>query len=133
MEGQIVQGRVSEVGVAAKEAGRLFKVVLKVDNQDRRLKSGMTASVNFDEDIVDHPDAVLIPLSALAAKPDGALFVYVVGEDSLAHVRLVTTEDLVRSDVVVSKGLRAGEKVVVAGVGHLYDGAPVAAALAERL
>jgi membrane fusion protein, multidrug efflux system len=133
MEGQAVMGRVSEVGVAAKEAGRLFKVVLKVDNQNRRLKSGMTASVTFDEDILANAEAVLVPLSALAAKPDGALFVYVVGEDGKAHVRLVTTEELVRSDVVVTKGLKAGEKVVVAGVGHLYDEAPVEAALAERL
>ncbi len=133
MEGQTVVGRVSEVGVAAKEEGRLFKVVLKVDNQNRRLKSGMTASVTFDEDIVDRAGAVMIPLSALAAKPDGALFVYVVGEDGKAHVRAVVTEELVRSEVVVTQGLKAGDKVVVAGVGHLYDGAPVEAAQAERL
>src|SRR5882757_10165400 len=38
-------GRVSEVGVAASQDGRLFRVVIKVSNPDRVIRSGMTATV----------------------------------------------------------------------------------------
>lgn len=133
LEGQPVVGRVSEVGVAAKEAGRLFKVVLKVNNESRRLKAGMTASVSFEENAAAKPDAVLVPLSALVAKAGGELFVYRVGDDGKAHACPVATDEIVRSEVVVTHGVRPNDKVVVVGVGHLFDGAPVKAVPAESL
>src|SRR5260370_21290469 len=39
------RGRISEVGVAASNAGRLYRVVIKVPNPDGLIKSGMTATV----------------------------------------------------------------------------------------
>src|SRR5260370_13654816 len=39
------RGRISEVGVAASNAGRLYRVVITVPNPDGLIKSGMTATV----------------------------------------------------------------------------------------
>jgi membrane fusion protein (multidrug efflux system) len=136
LEGLSFTGRVSEVGAAAKEGARLFRVVIKVPNPQGLLKSGMTASVALGEGASFPAGSVLVPLSALVSSSrEGAanqLAVFVVDCDSRARERVVTTDDLVRSSVVVTRGLTAGEKVVSVGASALYDGALVDARPAER-
>lgn len=128
LEGRSFKGRVSEVGVAAKEGARLLKIELKVANPDRRIKSGMSASVPLEES-APTAASVMVPLSALvtAAKdraPD-QLAVFVVENHSVARERMVQTGDIVGSSIIISEGVNAGESVVVAGASSLYDGAPV--------
>jgi RND family efflux transporter MFP subunit len=128
-------GRISEVGVAAKEGARLFKVLMKLDNPNHLLKSGMTASVVLSEAAAFPPGSVLVPLSALVAssKPDAtaSLAVFVVEADGKARERAVCTDEIVRSSILITAGLKPGEQVVTVGAGALYDGAPVDARPAE--
>ena len=135
MEGQSFTGRISEVGVAAKEGARLFKVVVKLDNPKGLLKSGMTASVVLSEAQNFPAGSVAVPLSALVASSPGSttnpLAVFVVEPDGKAHERAVWTDDIVRSSIVITAGLKPGEKVVTVGASTLYDGAPVDARPAE--
>jgi RND family efflux transporter MFP subunit len=144
LEGTNFLGRVTEVGVAAQPGTRLFKVVLKVDNPSEIVKSGMTASLSFAEK-PDYPtNAVVVPLSALLAASRGAagrqgragedtpLAVFVAGPDDRARERLVHTADILGSSIVVTQGLAAGERVVVAGASLLYEGAPVEARRWDR-
>ena len=137
LEARSFIGRVSEVGVAAKDGARLFRVVIKVPNPDGVLRSGMTASVAFDDHGSFPKGSVLIPLSALvsASKGNGPnqLAVFVVDSDGKARERTVTTDDLVRSSVIVTNGLKPGERVVTAGASTLYDGALVDARTEEKL
>src|SRR5258706_11418890 len=58
-------GRVSEVGVAASQDGRLFRVVIKISNPDGAIRSGMTGTVRVGGVSRLSPGAVLVPLSAL--------------------------------------------------------------------
>jgi len=127
LEATFVMGKVSEVGVAAKEGARLFRVVIKVPNPEGKLKSGMTASVALDESVHFAPGSVLVPLSALvsASKGTNQLAVFVVSPEGTANERPVKTDELVRSSIVVTEGLKAGENVVVAGASTLYEGAAV--------
>jgi RND family efflux transporter MFP subunit len=147
LDAQTFLGRVSEVGVAAKDGARLFRVIIKIPNQDGLLRAGMTASVAFDD--YDHfpRGSVLIPLSALVSAnvPTGngnrgatpangnQLAVFVVDADGKAHERAIKTDDLVRSSVIVTEGLKAGERVVTAGASTLYEGALVDARDAESI
>lgn len=126
-------GYVSEVGVAARQEGRLFRVVIKVDNQDGLLRSGMTATIRVGEVARFNPDSVLVPLSALVtAVPTGRagaaeapqLAVFVV-KDGKAVRRLVKTGDIIRSSIVVTEGLKPEDEVVTGGNSFLYDGQPV--------
>jgi RND family efflux transporter MFP subunit len=136
LEAQSFTGRVSEVGVAAKDGARLFRVVIKIPNPDGLLRSGMTATVAFDDYDNFPRGSVLIPMSALvsASKASGEnqLAVFVVDADGKAHERPVETDDLVRSSVIVTNGLKPGERVVTAGASTLYDGALVDARTEER-
>ena len=130
---QSFTGRVSEVGVAAKERARLFKVVLKVPNRDGRIKSGMTAVVHFDADANRLTNAVLVPLNALVTRsrdthnpPKLAVFVATrEGSTYRAREREVETDDIVKSSILVTAGLSASDLVVVAGASDLYEGVPV--------
>lgn len=135
LEGRQFDGEVSEVGVAAKEGSRLFKVVLKVQNSKGELRSGMTATATFQETPREFQDAVLVRLSALVSWSQAgttgtnrdALAVFVVDDSGRAQERRVETDDLIRSSIVVTQGVKPGEKVVVVGASRLHDGEPVAA------
>jgi RND family efflux transporter MFP subunit len=137
LEARSFIGRVSEVGVAAKDGARLFRVVIKISNPDGVLRSGMTATVAFDDYDNFPRGSVLIPLSALVSaskgKGENQLAVFVVGGDGKAHERPVKTDDLVRSSVIVTEGLKPGERVVTAGASTLYEGALVDARSEEKL
>jgi len=131
LEASTFMGRVSEVGVAAKDGARLFRVVIKVPNPNGELRSGMTASVAFDDRDTFPHGSVLVPISALVSSSaqnssnPNQLAVFIVDAEGKAHERLVKTDDIVRSSVIVTQGLKQGEKVVTAGASTLYDGAPV--------
>ena len=111
----------------------MFRVAIKVPNPDGILRSGMTATVAFDEPSRVPSEAVLIPMSALIS-PSAALSndpnqlaVFVVNDSGHSHERLIQTGDFVRSWIIVTEGLRSGERVVTAGASTLYDGATVIA------
>ena len=127
------RGRISEVGVAANNAGRLYRVVIKVPNPESIIKSGMTATVKAGGAVQAGAVRVLVPLSALIAPPsassDGAnpqrkLAVFVV-QDGKASLRVVQTGDIVATSIIITEGLQAGEEIVTKGASQLYDGAPV--------
>jgi multidrug efflux system membrane fusion protein len=127
------RGRVSEVGVAASQDGRLFRVVIKVPNPDGVIRSGMTARVRVGDVARLNPGAVLVPLSALVtfASPgqsspveSSQLAVFVV-DGGKASRRPVKTGDIIRSSIIVTDGLKSGEVVVTSGASLLYDGQQV--------
>lgn len=127
-QGRPFVGRVAQVAVAGDEGSRLFNVKIKVPNPDGAIKSGMTASVSFARRR-GLAQGVWVPLAALTASPNGdgkeALAVFVIDAGGKARKRIVQTDDIGGNRILVTQGLQAGDKVVVAGVGTLLDGAPV--------
>jgi multidrug efflux system membrane fusion protein len=69
--------------------------------------------------------ALVIPAVAVERGPQGA-FVYVVGADEKAESRAVTLDRLEGDQALVSKGLAAGDAVVIEGQNQLRPGAKVA-------
>jgi multidrug efflux system membrane fusion protein len=127
------RGRVSEVGVAASGEGRLFRVVIKVPNPDGLLRSGMTARIHVGDTPSVKSGTVCVPLSALvtlasdgrsAGSGQAQLGVFVV-QDGKAVQRAVKTGDILNSSILITEGLRTGERVVTSGASFLYDGAPI--------
>lgn len=122
------EGIVSEVGAAAREGSRLFRILIRVDNTDGAIKSGMTASVEITPAPRLPAHAVAVRLSALVGGGEpGGLAVFVIDDLGRARQRPVTTDDILRSSVVITRGLTNGEKVVVVGAATLHDGAIVTA------
>ncbi len=91
-------------------------------NERRELLSGEYLRVFLQLDMIR--DAVTVPSRAVMLGPDGP-FVYVVGSDSRARIRLVSTDTEAEGYTVVTKGLSAGEHVVLEGHVRLKDGIAV--------
>ena len=129
LDDSVFIGRVSEVGVAARDEARLFTVIIKLKNPEGVLKAGMTASVVFGKSDAVKSGSVLIPLSALLGAPNSSvsnqLAAFVIDADGKAHERILQTDDFVRNSVIVTKGLKPGDRVVTSGASTLYEGAEV--------
>lgn len=128
-------GLVTEVGVAAREGARLFRVVIKVPNPDGKIRPGMVAQVPLQALPEGHSNDVKVPLSALVGVTgEGGrmrLAVFVLDQDRRARLRPIETGDVLESAVVVRGGLTTHDQVVVRGAGGLYDGAWVKVERAE--
>lgn len=105
-----------------------FPVSLRLTDVDRTrytISPGMTciAIVSVKE---DDSHAVLLPLTAIYAPVGDYDSVWVVDNDSCVHRRRVTLGGVTgSSDVVVFDGVKAGERVVSAGVYKLTEGEEV--------
>ena len=91
-------------------------------NADLGLWPGQFVNVRLTLDTIKQ--AVVAPSQAVQRGPNGA-FVYLLGEDGAAHMRQVTTGRQDEAIVVVTKGLDAGETVIVSGFSRLTDGGKV--------
>ena len=88
-------------------------------NADLGLWPGQFVNVRLTLDTIRQ--AVVAPSPAVQRGPSGA-FVYVLGDDGLAHQRVVSTGRQDESQVVVTNGLEPGETVIVSGFTRLTDG-----------
>ncbi|MGE5256913.1 MAG: efflux RND transporter periplasmic adaptor subunit [Hyphomicrobiales bacterium] len=99
-------------------------VMLKASfaNTDRRLWPGQFVTTVLT--LTSRPDAIVIPSQALQVGQDGQ-FVYVVRPDMTVETRPVVVGMNLGSEVVIEKGVGAGEKVVTEGQLRLMPGARV--------
>lgn len=94
------------------------------DNRDRRFMPGLFARVRLASGTAG--GAVLTPDRAIGTD-QSRRFVFVVGADKLAQFRQVELGPLVGGMRIVTRGLEAGELVVVNGLQRVRPGAPVQA------
>ena len=92
-------------------------------NKDRRLWPGEFVRVTIR--LSTQADALVVPNQAVQTGQDGS-YVFVVKEDRTVEMRPVTTGTRVDQDLVIEKGLNAGEKVVTEGQLRLAPGMRVA-------
>ena len=92
------------------------------DNQDRLFWPGQFVNVRILLDTVK--DAVLIPSEALQVGGSGP-FVFIVKPDNTVELRLVKSGQRQGGEVVISEGVKPGERVVVTGQLALAPGTAV--------
>lgn len=93
-------------------------------NPERILLPG--AFVSFQATLGERRNAYLVPQQALLRDASGG-YVMVVGADGNVVRRNVITDGAQNGNWLVSSGLQAGDKVVVAGVQKVKEGAPAVA------
>jgi len=91
-------------------------------NSGRRLWPGLF--VNVVVKLTEEPNAILVPSQAIQSGQQGQ-FVWVVKPDLSAEVRPVEVERSLNLEVIIKKGLQAGERVVTEGQLRLVTGAKV--------
>lgn len=117
--------RLKSFSTEADPQTQTYEVVLGLTRpQDVTILPGMSVEV-LPGDAADNeaPSSVAIPLKAVAAGPDGTPRVWVVDPDTdRVAARAVSVGAVQGSDIIVLDGLRVGERIVTAGLGHLREG-----------
>jgi RND family efflux transporter MFP subunit len=126
-------GRVTAISPSADPQSRVFDIEVSIPNTDGRLRPGMIGAVEIGSDAAASTleiGAPAIPLTAVVRseqQPD-AYAVFVVdgsGDHAIVHTRPVTLGGVQGNLVAVTKGLEAGERVVVMGATLVKDGESV--------
>jgi RND family efflux transporter MFP subunit len=93
-----------------------------ISNPDHTLLPG--EFVHARVHIADQPDALLVPQVALGSSQLGR-FVYVVGKDGKAEQRFVSWGASYGSLVVIDKGVKEGDRIIVGNLQKISAGVPV--------
>jgi len=120
--GRAFSGKVSLISPVVNLKSRTLKVRIKVNNEELFLKPGMFARATIF--VSRFKDAVAVPTEALLKNSAGrpAVFVALQGVAFLRNVEIgLQKENL----VVIQKGVKPGELVIVEGQERLRDLSPV--------
>lgn len=117
------KGRISFADPSFSQDTGSFMVRAVLPNPKRELKPGMFVTAYMKGAV--RPNAVVVPQLAVQQGSNGHL-VYVVKQDGTAEVRPVIVGDYYgEKDIVIVKGLHAGDRIVVDGVLRVVPGQPV--------
>ena len=114
-------GEVREISPAADPATRTFAARIRLIDPPASVRLGMTARVAIGSALEDA--ALLVPLSAVADQGQGPSVWVVAGNK--AEPRPVEVRQFREDGALISKGLAAGELVVVSGTHRLTPGMAV--------
>jgi multidrug efflux system membrane fusion protein len=116
------EGKLTFLDNAVQDATGTVKLRATLPNKDQHFWPGQFVKVRLLLKMLDK--AVLIPNQATQLGQQGS-FVYVVKSDDTAELRPIETGQLQGDLVVVEKGLKAGERVVLSGQLGVMPGAKV--------
>jgi RND family efflux transporter MFP subunit len=122
LPGRIFYGKVTQVNNAADPQTRLFLVQATLDNSQDLIKPGMFCRMTLV--IGRTPHAIVVPHEAIQQGPNGPMVV-VVDNNSVAHQHAVQTGDQDVTGIAITKGVQAGENVVILSGQTIRDGQKV--------
>jgi len=121
---QILSGHVREISPAADPASRTYPARVSLDAENAKVALGMTASVKISssgKSGARKDSAYLIPLSAIFQQNDKAA-VWIVAPDRSVSLRAVEVKAYRDDGALIAGGIKAGERIVSAGVHMLTAG-----------
>jgi membrane fusion protein (multidrug efflux system) len=118
-----LMGKVDFVAYKADPATKTFHVKVLIDNADHIIRPGMIARVAFLRRVI--PDALAAPLFSLVDK-GGERLVF-VEKDGVVQARTVSIGVIEGDRVQITKGLNAGDNLIVAGQTEVEEGMRVVA------
>jgi len=121
--GATLPARVAAISPSLSPSGATSPVRLEFTAAERIAEAGAPVEVSIT--IASVPNAIVIPVTALFADPDGSHHVFVAGADHRAHRIAITTGIRNGSVIQATSGLRAGDRVITSGGYALADGLKV--------
>ncbi|MGD0906707.1 MAG: efflux RND transporter periplasmic adaptor subunit [Candidatus Acidiferrales bacterium] len=92
------------------------------ENSENRLWPGLFVNVILT--LSEQPNAIVVPSQAIVSTQQGS-YVYVVKANNTVEQRTVVSDRSIQNEAIVSKGLQAGEVVVLDGQVNLLPGTKV--------
>jgi len=116
-----LSGTVDFVAYKADPATKTFLVRVLIDNPRHKIRPGMIARVAFLRRVI--PDALVVPLFALVDKR-GERIIF-VEKNGVVHARTVTLGIIEGDRIQITKGLKAGDHLIVKGQTEVEEGMKV--------
>jgi membrane fusion protein (multidrug efflux system) len=116
--GESFHGEVVRLGAELDPDTRTLDVEAEIDNQDLRLRPGLFGRMELERRVLS--DALLVPLTSVIDF-ESRKVIYVVA-DGVAELREVSLGPVVGDRVVLTEGIAAGERLVVAGQQQVANG-----------
>ena len=123
-------GKLNFIDATIDQKSGTLQVRISVPNPDRALRPGLFVRVIVAA--FENPNAIRIPQQAVQ-ELQGLKSVYVVTAEDKAESRQIAASYRLGNDWVVDSGLKAGDRIVVEGVGKLKAGAPVKPIMVEAV
>ncbi len=115
----VVAGMVVAINGKIDPESRTFRVRVAIDNAAGQFKAGQFASVVFKSGLDE--ESTCVPENSLIFI-EGQPHVFVVDENSVAHLRSVTIGESEGALIQVTSGVSVGERVVVEDAALIADG-----------
>jgi membrane fusion protein, multidrug efflux system len=119
---QLAKGRLLLIDNQIDQSTSTIRLKAEFPNENERLWPGEFIHVRMH--VTTRKDAVTVPPVAVQRGPDG-LYVWVIKPDNTVEVRPVDAQTVDEHTAIVSKGLAAGERIVVDGQSRLDEGTHV--------
>jgi len=115
-------GKVKEKGVQANILSHTYTVKLTLLNKDYSLLPGMVCSASICT--AEKDSAVVLPQSSVMLDFNGSRYVW-MAKDSISVKRMIVTGGVNSEGVIVTGGLKVGEKVIVEGMDKVSEGTKI--------
>jgi multidrug efflux system membrane fusion protein len=125
-----LSGKITRIAPSADLRSRVFEVEATIANPEGKLRAGMVASLKVPEAALAGAAQLSLPLTAVVRSPRDArgFSVFVVegaeGKET-ARMRDVKLGDVLGNAVLVTEGLKAGDRAISMGATLVTDGQSV--------
>ena len=116
---QLAQGRLLLIDNQIDQSTSTIRLKAEFPNQDERLWPGEFVHIRML--VTTRKDAVTVPPVAVQRGPDG-LYVWVIKPNNTVELRPIDAQTVNDKTTIVSKGLTAGERIVLDGQSRLDQG-----------
>ena len=126
--GKIFTGKVTEVAYAVNQDSSTYPITVKILDATNAIRPGMPATVLLNFDTLNNQSGLFIPVHSVAKDEMGNYVLLVEKEgdgNGVVRRRAVTVGRMTTGGFEVLEGLKAGDKVITAGISSLADGMKV--------
>jgi multidrug efflux pump subunit AcrA (membrane-fusion protein) len=123
--GEKFPARVTEVASGADDRGGMFQVELRLEPTKLRLASGLVAKVLLTPASAHGTERTYVPIAAIVEGDGRRASVFVLNDvdgKQIAMRRAVEVAFIDGTQVALTQGVQAGEKIVTDGALYLQDG-----------
>jgi len=115
-------GKVSGVGIRPKTGGNNYPIEIELSNKNMQLFPGMVVEGKIYSKT--YKNVLYTSIENLREKYDQQ-FVYVINDSNRAELHTVTIGDKVSNNVILTSGVKEGDKLVIDGIDSLTENALV--------
>jgi multidrug efflux system membrane fusion protein len=116
------KGKLDVINNAIDQTTGTIKLKARFDNKNHALWPGQFVQVRVVTST--EPSAIAVPSAAVQRGPNGQ-YVWVISKDQTVHLQLIALGQIQDGQTVITRGLSAGDQIVVSGQFRLTQGAHI--------